>query len=149
MPTPTPAVETRAFLWPESVTANPGDALTVSVWVNPGSVGISGGEIQVFFPSGVLEAVEVEAGDLLGPDALVGYREVNNTEGFVRIAIARVGPTDVPSPQGSFAVLTLRYRKSVSAGQYPLELRVGMVNELFQDVALSSIQGGLVTVQVP
>ena len=146
---PTPTDDFRVFVWPEETAVAPGDDLQVSIWVSPGSTGISGGEIRVAFPSEVFEALDIQAGTLLGADPLVGYSEINNSDGVTRLAIARVGPTDVPSQQGVFAILSLKCRASAPAGQYSLDLSAGLANQRFEDITIGPAQRGLVTVRVP
>ncbi len=146
-PSPTPSAEVRAFVWPEEVMTKAGDLFEIAVWVSPGSTGISAGEINVSFPTEAFEAVDVQAGTLLGREPLVGYKELNNSSGFVRLAMARVGPTDVPSAQGSFSLITLHCKENTPPGQYRIKLDAGLANEQFEEVALASVQGGLVKVQ--
>jgi len=74
---------------PKAVEVKPGENFTLSIVVDPQGSGVSGGEIAVFFKG--LEVIDVSAGDLLGPKPLVGFKYVDNAEGVLRVAIARVG----------------------------------------------------------
>ena len=145
--TPTPAPDLRAFIWPESTAVRPGADLEVTVWVNPVTHGISGGEIHVAFPDEVFEATGYRPGDLLGHTPIVGYEELNES-GFVRLALARVGPTASPSPQGVFVTIDLSCKEDAATGQYRIDLQAVLANERFEDISVASVRGGLVTVQV-
>jgi len=73
----------------KAVEVKPGENFTLSIVVDPQGSGVSGGEIAVFFKG--LEVIDVSAGDLLGPKPLVGFKYVDNAEGVLRVAIARMG----------------------------------------------------------
>ena len=65
---------------PKAVEVEPGENFTLSIVVDPQGSGVSGGEVAVFFKG--LEVVDVSAGDLLGPRPLVGFKYIDNAEGY-------------------------------------------------------------------
>ena len=145
-PTPTPSV-TTASLAPSSVDVQPGDEFTIEVNVDPAGKGISGGEISLRFDPAVVTVVSVEAGQLLGAEPLEGIKQIDEGEGTLRYALARLGATAVPTPSGTFARVTFQVAEGAEAGSYSLELEsVALADEAFKDVTPVDIHSGEMTV---
>lgn len=52
-----------------------------------------------------------------------------------------------PTEPGVFAALTLRIRETTPPGSYSIALEAGMSDGQFQDIPLTNIADGMVTVQ--
>ena len=146
---PEPAAEPAApvYLMPLSIEADPGEEFEVEVNIDLEDRGISGGEIGLTFDSDTMEVVNIEAGDLLGSDPLVGLKEIDNQAGTVKYALARMGETSVPTPPGVLAVLTVRVLNSAGSGSYELKLRkVGLADEKFEDITGLRTQGAQIKI---
>ena len=139
--------QVRAFLFPSLLFAAPGELIEVAVWVSPGSEGISGGEVELSFPASAFEAVGVVPGDLFGETPLTGFYQLDADAGIATLALARRGPTDAPTDDGTFAVITLRARDPAAPGNYKLELRLGLADDAFTHLMLASVNGGTVTIE--
>jgi len=67
---------------------------------------------------------------------------MNNEEGVIRLALARVGKTPVPSPPGILAKVNFKVLDSATSGTYELKLtKVGLADENFQDITDFPVQG--------
>lgn len=120
---------------PESIRAEVGQQIVVSVDVSPEGRGISGGEINLSFDPGVFSLVGVTPGGLFGSSPLVGVEAVDNQSGTLVYALARRGQTSVPTQASTFAELTFQVVGGVPAGQYDLMVtRVGLADEAFRDI---------------
>ena len=93
---PTPA----ALFEPPTIEAARGTEFTLALAVDPGRYGISGGEVLLEFPPSVFEVVSYTPGSLLGLDSIVGVQQVDQSSGTIRLSLARVGATPVPTPPG-------------------------------------------------
>ncbi len=145
-PTPPPPKE-GIYLDPALLEAKPGQEFTIRIQIKPTGWGVSGGEISLSFDPAALEVVELKPGDLLGLSPLVGLKKIDHQAGLIRYALARVGPTPVPTPPGAFAVVRFRVLEKASLGTYELKLtKVGLADENFQDVKDFKIYGALVRI---
>ena len=145
--TPLAIPEEGVYLNPTSIEANPGDELTIHIEVKPSGWGVSGGEINVVFDPNVLQAVAVEPGGFLGSSPIVGLEQLDNQAGEVRLALARVGETEVPSPSGVLATVAFKVLDSADSGIYEIELTVvGLADENFQDISGFAVQGAAIQI---
>jgi len=124
-----------------------GEEFEVRVCVKLEGCGISAGEILFTFDGGTMEVVSIEPGDLLGANPLVGLKEIDNQAGTIKYALARTGPTSVPTPPGVFAILKLKVLESARTGTYELKLsKVGLADETFKDITGLEVQGAKVKI---
>lgn len=145
--TPLAIPEEGVYLNPTLIEANPGEELTINIEVKPSGWGVSGGEINIVFDPDVLQAVAVEPGGFLGYSPIVGLEQLDNQAGEVRLALARVGETEVPSPSGVLATVAFKVLDSADSGVYEIELTVvGLADENFQDISGFTVQGA--TIQI-
>lgn len=120
---------------PESIKAEVGQQIVVSVDVNPEGRGISGGEINLSFDPEIFTLLGVTPGGLFGSSPLVGVEAVDNQSGTLVYALARRGPTSAPTQASTFAELTFQVSGGVPAGRYDLLVtRVGLADEAFRDI---------------
>lgn len=141
-PTPPSIPEEGVYLNPTFIEAQPGQELSINIEVKPSGLGVSGSEVNLSFNPGVLEAVDIKPGNFLGSSPIVGLQQVDNQGGVVRLALARVGKTAVPSPSGILATVEFKVLDSATSGTYEIELtKVGLSDENFQDITGFTIQG--------
>lgn len=145
--TPAPAVDTRAFVWPQNITVARGSTFRLMVWVNPAQAGMSGGEVTVKAPTDALTMVDIRAGDVLGANAIIGQQSMSAATGEARIAVARVGATKVPSSAGSLAIINFKCLDSAKPGQYTVSLQASLADDKFGSLNVTAVQGATVTVQ--
>jgi hypothetical protein len=133
------------YIEPPSVYVYPGEEFTVSIKVDPGGKGVSGGEVNLEFDPVVLKVIGVEPGDLFGVDPLVGVKEIENESGSVRYALARKGETKTPTGAGVFAVVSFKVLEKTGGSDLTLT-KVGFADENFEDVVDVETQGACVNV---
>lgn len=120
---------------PESIKAEVGQQIVVGVDVSPEGRGISGGEINLSFDPEIFALLRVTLGGLFGSSPVVGVEAVDNQSGTLVYALARRGPTSVPTQASTFAKLTFQVSEGVPAGRYDLMVtRVGLADEAFRDI---------------
>jgi hypothetical protein len=134
------------YVEPASIELKPGQEFIVKIGVNPRDKGISSGEVNVSFNPDLFELVDATPGDLLGPSPLT-VKKVDN--GFLRYAVARVGPTSSPTPQGVLAEIRFKVKTMSSTGMYIIELLgIALADEKFNTIADISIDNRLVKVEI-
>lgn len=139
--------EEGVYLNPTFIEANPGEELIINIEVRPSGWGVSGGEIKLVFDADVLQAFGIEAGDFLGSSPIIGLKQLDNQAGEVRLALARVGETGVPSPSGVLATVEFKVLDSADSGIYEIELTVvGLADENFQDISGFTVQGAIIQI---
>jgi hypothetical protein len=121
------------------------------VVVDPAGYRISAGEVELSFNPQVLEAIDIQAGALLGSDVILGARQIDNVGGKLRIAVAKVGSipgTAPPTAQGVLATTQWKVREGVAAQQVSITISfVGLADRSFQDVPGITVSSGTVKVQ--
>ena len=138
-PTLTEAVTVRVE--PALAKAARGQEIELQVVVEPGLNGVSAGEITLSFDPGFIQVIDIEAGDFLGAKPAQGPRRIDNTAGTALYALARVGETSSPSPDGTFATIRVRVQDSSASGQGQL----GLTEVKFTDDAFEFISDVEVT----
>ncbi|RLG18145.1 hypothetical protein DRN63_01920, partial [Nanoarchaeota archaeon] len=134
------ASEVFVSLNPNHIEVFPGDIFELSIRVDPGSYGISGGEVVLSFDPQQFNVLDIEVGDLFGADPLVGIKEIDETNGVVRCAIARKGKTIPPTPEGTFITIEFKVKDEASLGKYEIRIvKVGLADENFRDIPQSEI----------
>ena len=134
------ASEVIVSLYPAHIESYSGEIFELSIRVKPGSYGVSGGEVVISFNPQQFKILDVEVGDLFGADPLVGIKEIDETNGIVRCAIARKGKTTPPTPEGTFITVKFRIRDDASPGEYEIRIeKVGLADESFRDIPQSEI----------
>ena len=82
----------------------------------PRGRGISGVQVRVGYDPTRLEAIGVEHGDLLGLEP-VEVHIIDEEKGVIEYAAARIGPTEPPTPSGTFATLKFRVLGNAPVGE--------------------------------
>ena len=135
------------YIYPASLEISAGEEFTIEIKVEPEGRGVSGGEINLEFNPNILEVINIETGDLFGPDPLIGIKEINNETGLIKYALARKGKTKVPTSPGIFATINLRVLEGVKEGTSKLTLaKIGLADENFKDIKEIKIQGASIIV---
>ena len=149
-PTPTQIPGTASvYFEPADVEAGAGDEFTITLIVDPGELGISGGEVDVTYAAGALEVLSHEPGTLIGGDPIVGLNVLDESSGLIQISLARLGATAAPTEPCSFLVVRFRVKQSASAGTYGVSVgSVSLTDEQFQPVSIPQAQIGNATVKV-
>lgn len=104
------------------------------VYVAPGSFGISSGEAILSFNANVIEVVDVVPGTLLGSQPLVGFKQIDNLQGTLKVAIARVGSTPLPSPEGQLAIVKAVIKRNAPSGEHEIGLAVAIADHQFNSL---------------
>ena len=93
----------------------PGEEFRVEVNVDSQGRGISGVQVSIDYDPSALRVAGLEPGTLLGPEPAVAGPIIDETNGVVEYAVARIGPTEPPTPPGLFA--TVRFQVLDTAGR--------------------------------
>lgn len=138
-PTPTPSPVT-ASVSPATKTAKSGETFTLDVVVNPQSYGITAGDVEVTFDPVVFEVTDIQPGNLMGSNVIMGTRQMDNIAGKAHIAVGRVGaiPTSaIPTLTGTLATVQLKVRDGVS----PRDATVAIASIGLADQSFNAITG--------
>jgi len=92
---------------PASQTVDPGDTFSIDIIVDPDGEGLSGGQLDFAFNASVMQVDSVTAGDLLGTSPIAVGPFIDNVNGTVNYALGRQGLTTPPTPNGTFATITM------------------------------------------
>lgn len=142
----TKAVDVRVIL--PSLSVSRGDVVAVQIGVDPKGLGISSGEITVQFDPSAMQIVAFEPGQLLGATPLVGAERVDNRSGKALYALARVGPTSPPTPQGTIATIKFKIPETAQAGSYDFSLAAaGLADEKFEEINQVAMSGATIVVR--
>jgi hypothetical protein len=118
-----------ASVTPSSQQVAAGDQFTVNIDVNPGTYGVSSGELQFAFDASVLQVDDVMFGDLMAAPSSIA-KVIDNTAGTVLFAGVNMGPPPVPTAPGTFATITLTVAATASPGTYALDITsLGLADE--------------------
>jgi hypothetical protein len=107
---------------------------------------ISSGDVEITFDPLAFEILDIMTGNLLGPEAVVGIKTLDNVNGRIRFAAAR---KDVGAAvtRDSFANLQIRVKPGATAGVYTFSItRIGLADETFRDIAGIRVEPAVVTV---
>ncbi|MEM1547364.1 MAG: cohesin domain-containing protein [Candidatus Methanomethylicia archaeon] len=131
----------EVYIEPQSIETQAGETFTILVKINPGSYGISAGDVNVTFNSQVFDLIDVKIGELFGPDPLIGFQMIDKLRGFVNYAVARKGETKAPSDPGTFLALTFKVRDDVNEVVCEIVIsKVGLADQNFQDIKDIAVQ---------
>lgn len=125
-----------------------GDNLSVVIRVDPGQNGISAGETELTFNPKIVRVIDIQAGDLLGTQPLVGSKRIDNELGNITYALARIGKTTSPTDEGTFATLRFEVRSDAALGTYSVTLsEVGLADSEFKSIEKIEVQDATFTVK--
>ena len=137
------AVEAQAV--PSSSQAQAGDVLNLDVTIDPQQYGITAGEIELSVDAAVFLALSIDAGGLLGASVITGTNQVDEANGTLRIAIARIGvisSSDIPTAPGVLATVALKVRDTAPVGRTDVEIPfVGLADDDYKNVSGISVSG--------
>ncbi|MDP6077895.1 MAG: fibronectin type III domain-containing protein [Acidimicrobiales bacterium] len=137
--TPTPLTGTaQAYFEPLTLETKPSDEFVIAVVVDPGVSGVSGGEVLMAFPPAVLEVMSHEPGTILGANPIVGTQELDQSSGFIRMAVARQGSTSAPTEPGRFLKVRFRVKEGAPVGNHHIILvTFELSDERFVNIVVS------------
>jgi len=125
----------------------PGDVFSVNVTVDPAGKGISGAEVKIAFDASVVECEDVSPGDLLGDSPIQGKKEIDNENGTIWYALARIGDTPVPTEEGTLAVLSFKVKEDAPEGTYYLRITSAkLTDENFAYISPIRTENGTFTI---
>jgi len=135
---------------PASMTLCPGDAFSVNVTVDPAGRGVSAADVKIAFDASVVECEDVSPGNLLGDSPLEGKKEIDNENGMIWYALARIGDTPVPTEKGTFAVLSFKVKEDAPEGTYYLKISSAkLTDENFAYISPIETKNGTFTIVPP
>jgi hypothetical protein len=146
-----PANGAAVCVTPRQISIDPGDMGQFSINIKPGEHGISGVELVLSFDPNGIRVIATEPRELLGADPIVGIEKIDQTAGKIWVALARVGPTDSPSPGGSFISVSFQVHEAAEpTSTLPLMLTtVNLVDELFAGIVQVHLEDGQISIGDP
>lgn len=107
---PSPAAAQTTTVTIESVTTTINGCETLDVFIRINDVvGLYGADVLLNFDPTILEVEALEElADFLQPPFFVPRKQIDNTEGTVRLALTQLNPTPPASGSGNFARITFR-----------------------------------------
>ena len=145
---PAPVVAlTGIYIDPQYFELKPGEEFSVNLIADLTGRGVSGCEVVLEFDPIVFQLIDVVSGALLGADPLIGTKNMDNTTGKVRFAIARKGMTDVTASTGVLSTFYLLVLNSTPSGSYDLTIGDLMLTDHdFKEMAGYEIHSGSVEI---
>lgn len=145
---PTPVVPSSGvYIDPQYTAIKPGEEISVNLVANLTGSGVSGCEVVLEFDPTVFQLIDVVSGNLLGADPLIGTKNIDNTAGKVRFAIARKGMTDVTDSTGVLSTFTILVFSTATSGSY--DLTIGdliLTDHNFKEMAGYAVHSGSVEI---
>jgi hypothetical protein len=141
------AAQPSARVSPSSQEIAADEQFTIDIVVEPGTSGISSGELRFAFDPSVLQVDNVVFGDLMAnPSELV--KTIDNTAGTVLYAVINRGAPAVPTVPGTFATITLTVAETASSGTYDLDITsLALTDETPQSLSGITITDGTVIIK--
>jgi len=145
---PAPIVAlTGVYIDPQNFEIRPGEEFSVNLIADLTGRGVSGCEVVLGFDPFVFQLIDVVSGDLLGADPLIGTKNIDNTAGKVRFAIARKGMTDITASTGVLSTFSLLVLNSAPSGSYDLTIGDLMLTDHdFKEMAGYEVHSGSIEV---
>ncbi len=130
------------YFSPSSKNVKPGSDFKIKIEIDPKGKGISSGEINLEFDSKALHIIDLEPGDILGQNPIVGIKQIDNINGKAKYALARTGKTSSPTLLGVFTIIKFEVLKTVQIGQtLKIELTsAGLADENFREITNINLQ---------
>jgi hypothetical protein len=142
------APDPSASVSPASQTVDPGDTFSIDIFVNTDNNGVSGGQFDFAFDASVMQVDSVTAGDLFGATPNAIGPDIDNVAGTASLALARTGLTTPPTPNGTFATITLTMNGDAPLGTYTLDItNLQLSDENFAGIAGIAMNDGTVTIE--
>ena len=139
-----------ALISPEYTQVEAGGTFTLDIVIRPQGRKISAGEVTLSFQPEIFQVLDIQAGNLMGSEPLTAGLVLNNEEGIVSLAAARVGPipvTEAPLYEGVLA--TIQWQVAEDVPPIPVFIAVdsvGLADENFNDIPNISLGSGTVTI---
>ena len=135
-PSPWKSSQPQVFPWPPDIVTDSNGMTAFDIWVNTGGLGISGGEVTLNYSSSGCKVQEFTAGSLLGKNPLVGHKSIDNNAGRAVLALARIGPTRLPTNANAFGTVTMNCLPHTTIPILSLGLSAMMADDRFEKVPL-------------
>jgi len=137
-----PIKNLTTFIYPSIIKAEATKRFNIEIKVDPKDYGISSGEMILRFNPNILQVIEISRGNLLGDNPLEGIKQIDNVNGIIKYAIARIGSTPVPTSNGTFAIITFEVKRSATPGCYKLDFSIEFANENYEKITNIEVKGG-------
>jgi hypothetical protein len=135
---------------PASQEVDVGNSFSINITVDPDVDGIRSAELDFAFNASVMQVDSVTAGNLLGASIIAIPATIDNVNGTVNYAIARIDTVPVPTAAGTFATITLTVKGDAQPGTYDLDItNMGLSNVTNKPIAGIVINDGEVTILAP
>ena len=135
-PSPWKSSQPQVFPWPSDIVTDSNGMTAFDIWVNTGGLGISGGEVTLNYSGSGCQIQEFAAGTLLGENSIVGHKTIDNNAGHAVLALARIGPTQLPTNSDAFATVTMHCPPDATIHIPSLGLSAMMSDDRFQKVPM-------------
>tara|TARA_B100001750_G_C15320360_1_gene501884 strand:- start:263 stop:838 length:576 start_codon:yes stop_codon:yes gene_type:complete len=135
-PSPWKSSQPQVFPWPPDIMTDSNGMTVFDIWVNTGGLGISGGEVTLNYSGSGCKIQEFSAGSLLGKNPLVGHKFIDNNAGYAVLALARIGPTRLPTNANAFGTVTMNCQPHTTIPILSLGLSAMMADDHFEKVPL-------------
>jgi hypothetical protein len=123
-----------------------GGTFRIWIMVNSQAIGISSGDVIVYFDPVYFNATDIKTGSLLGNNPLEGVNLIDNTKGHVELALARVGKTQASSLDADFASINFTVKKSSSPGKPRFSIKANFADQDFRETEIQ-VEGTSITIQ--
>ncbi len=139
-----------ALISPETIEVRAGETFTLDIVIQPQGRKISAGEVVISFQPEIFQVLDVQAGNLMGSEPVTAGRVLDNEEGIVSLAVARVGPipvTEAPLYEGVLA--TIQWQVAEDVPPIPVFIAldfIGLADENFNEIPNISLGSGTVTI---
>ena len=135
-PSPWKSSQPQVFPWPPDIVTDSNGMTVLDIWVNTGGLGISGGEVTLNYSGSGCRVQEFASGSLLGENPLVGHKSIDNNAGHAVLALARIGPTRLPTIANAFGTVTMNCLPHTTIPILSLGLSAMMADDRFEKVPL-------------
>jgi hypothetical protein len=126
----------NVFFNPNTIEAQRGKEYIVSIKVEPGDLGLSGGEISLKVDPSAIKLMSVEVGELMGSNPLVGINKVDVLGGTAVLAVARIGLTTKPTPPGNILTLKFKVADDAKIETYTIKVeKLGFTDNNIMDIS--------------
>ena len=131
-----PTPEVRIDLLPAQAKGRVGDTILFSIQASSNR-GLSAADIEISFDPRYVHVIAFGDGDALGPSPLRGTDHIDNGSGSARIALARVGPSDIgDSAESALATVMLEIIGSPEDTSMALDIvRVELVDSEYNMIS--------------
>lgn len=117
-----------------------------SLMLDPSGRSISSGEVEITFDPSAFEVSDIVPGNILGSDAIVGIKTIDNVNGKIRFAAARKGAATTTS-KDPLAIINFKVKPNVKSGNYNISItQIKVTDDTFKDVTGIKTESAVITI---